>query len=272
MKYKLIVSDFDGTMAINGVVSPSVIKSINKYRANGGKFVMCTGRARVSANSVINKNAIQTDAVISLQGALCEVDGTKIIHGGIPKRVIYDMLLDIRSFGLGCVIWQDDNLFYENDKNSLEYVSYFKDTDVVPLPLNNESQILDSEKDVFGKIVINKTPAHLFEKIISFINEKYGEYVVANSGASYLVEIVSKNYTKYQTTKKLAAYFGFNENEVITVGDSTNDLTLLNYGFGIAVGNAESELKKVAKYIAPSVEENAISFIVDKALNNEEFI
>ena len=102
-----------------------------------------------------------------------------------------------------------------------------------------------------------------------FINEKYGEHVVANSGAPGLIEVVSKNYTKYATTKRVAEYLGYNENEVVTIGDSTNDLTLLEYGFGIAVENADEELKKVAKCVAPSVENDGLAYIIEKVLNNE---
>ena len=70
MKYKLIVSDFDGTLAVNSVVSNEVVKAINKYREAGGKFVLCTGRHRLSANAVIKRNGFETDGVISLQGPM----------------------------------------------------------------------------------------------------------------------------------------------------------------------------------------------------------
>jgi Cof subfamily protein (haloacid dehalogenase superfamily) len=269
MKYKLIVSDFDGTMANSGVVSQTVINAINKYRSNGGKFVMCTGRARSSADNVIKRNGICTDGVISLQGATAEVDDKIIVKGGLPKKIVHNIVVDIHKFGVNCAIWEGDYLFYENDPTSIEYLGYFKNSNVIGVPLNSEKQILDFESEVYGKIIVNRTPANVFSKLINFINEKYGEHVVANSGAPGLIEVVSKNYTKYATTKRVAEYLGYTENEVITIGDSTNDLTLLEYGFGIAVENADEELKKVAKYVAPSVENDGLAYIIEKVLNNE---
>ena len=271
MKYKLIVSDFDGTLAFNSVVSNEVKKAIKKYREAGGKFVLCTGRHRLSANAVINRNGFDTDGVISLQGAYAEVNGVELLNGGVPKQIIYDIVNDIHLFGVKVCLWQDDYLFYEDGESAIKYANYFTSVGVKIAPLNNVNEILQSKVGVFNKIIINETPSDVFNKIITFINQKYGDWVVANSGAPYLTEVVSNKFTKYKSTKIMAKYLGFNEDEVITVGDSTNDLTLLEYGFSIAVANADDEVKKVARYIAPSVQDDAIKFIIEKILANEEF-
>ncbi|MBO5713358.1 MAG: Cof-type HAD-IIB family hydrolase [Clostridia bacterium] len=271
MKYKLIVSDFDGTLAYKYVVSQPVVDAIKKYRNQGGKFVLCTGRHRLSARAVIKSNGFETDGVVSLQGAYAETNGVEIVNGGIDKKIVYEIVNFIHTFGVKVCLWQDDNLYYEDDKTCVEYAGYFGAVGVTAKPINNVNEILTNNVKVYNKIIVSKTPIDVFDKIISLVNEKFGAEVVANSGAPQLVEIVSNKFTKYASTKKLVEYLGFNENEVITVGDSTNDLTLLQYGFSIAVDNAEEEVKKVASYIAPSVQNDAMKFIIEKILAGEDF-
>jgi hydroxymethylpyrimidine pyrophosphatase-like HAD family hydrolase len=52
---------------------------------------------------------------------------------------------------------------------------------------------------------------------------------------------------------------------MIGVGDGHNDLPLFEAcGFRVAMGNADEELKKLADYIAPSVEDDGIVDVIEK--------
>ena len=49
--------------------------------------------------------------------------------------------------------------------------------------------------------------------------------------------------------KILSNYLSINENDVMAIGDNLNDVDMVkNSGVGVAVANAYSELKDVAKY------------------------
>ena len=49
---------------------------------------------------------------------------------------------------------------------------------------------------------------------------------------------------------KLAEIFGVKQEEVMTLGDNTNDLPMIRWaGLGVAVGNAVEALKAEAAYI-----------------------
>ena len=64
-----------------------------------------------------------------------------------------------------------------------------------------------------------------------------------------IIEVINKTCTKYTASKFIAEHFGINEDEVITIGDSTNDLALLDFGFPIAVASGSDLLKQKAKYM-----------------------
>jgi len=53
--------------------------------------------------------------------------------------------------------------------------------------------------------------------------------------------------------------------EIIGVGDGPNDYPLLmGSGFKVAMGNAVPELKEIADFIAPSVEEDGVATVIEK--------
>ena len=63
----------------------------------------------------------------------------------------------------------------------------------------------------------------------------------------------------------LAEHYGVPLDKVMTVGDSTNDIPLLNGEWhGVAVGSACPELKEVAKEITVPFEEEPIKRLIEK--------
>lgn len=270
MKYKMIIADYDGTTAIGNKIPSEVVNAIKNYQSRGGKFVFCTGRAEASITKVIEENDIVADAVISYQGSKITVDNTPIIKGGIDKETALSLIDDMRSFGKGIVAFFNDEIYYEGQDGVYRYVDFYKS-------LVKTTKVLDLRKFVedngytYQKLVITKTPEEDVSEIERFVSEKYSGKVIANSGGVRLMEFVSTNFTKYVASKRVAEYFGVSSDSVITVGDSSNDLTLLEFGFGIAVENATDRLKQTAKFIAPHVDKFPLKFIIEKVLAGEDF-
>ena len=270
MKYKMIISDYDGTTTIGNVIPQKVVSAINKYRKLGGKFVFCTGRAEASILDVMEKNGVGADAVISYQGSKVLIDNKVVLNGGIDKRTIIKLIKDLRKFNKGIVIFANDEIFYEGNDGVERYVQGYRPF-VKCTKFDDLLEFVNDFSGVIQKLVITKTPEEDLGYVEEFIANNYGGELLANSGGATLMEIVSVKYSKYVASSFVANAFNLKDSEVITVGDSTNDLTLVEYGFGIAVGNASDRLKAVAKFIAPSIENCPLEFIIDKALSGEDF-
>lgn len=270
MKYKLIISDYDGTTAIGNKIPKEVVGAIKAFRNAGGKFVFCTGRAEASILSVMKDNGVDVDAVISYQGSKVNVGGELLLSGGIDKQTTLDLIDDFRRFNKGVVAFLNDEIFYEGSDGVERYVEFYR-------PLVNSVKVDDLKNFVQGsdlvyqKLVITKEPEEDVSEIESYVNEKYRGKILANSGGVRLLECVSTKFSKYVASKLVAEHFSISESEAITVGDSTNDITLLNYGFGIAVENAHHTLKESADYIAPHVDNFPLKFIIDKVLSGNNF-
>ena len=75
-----------------------------------------------------------------------------------------------------------------------------------------------------------------------------------------------KGSGKYDGARRLAKEYGISEDEMICIGDSGNDIDMLEKcNFSIAVKNAEEEAKKAAKEVIDRTnEEDAIAYVIEK--------
>jgi HAD superfamily hydrolase (TIGR01484 family) len=69
MRYQLLATDYDGTIAHHGAVDPATLESLQKFKSSGRKIVLVTGREVPDLLSVFPETPI-FDLVIAENGAL----------------------------------------------------------------------------------------------------------------------------------------------------------------------------------------------------------
>lgn len=78
------------------------------------------------------------------------------------------------------------------------------------------------------------------------------------------VEIGGK-CSKGMTLLELGSFLGISKEEILAIGDSGNDVNMLEMaGFGVAMGNGSDVVKNCADYITKSCEENGVAFAIHK--------
>ncbi|MBR6603189.1 MAG: HAD-IIB family hydrolase, partial [Clostridia bacterium] len=78
-----------------------------------------------------------------------------------------------------------------------------------------------------------------------------------------LFEILPKGSGKGNVLPKLSEHLGIDMRKTIAVGDYHNDISMLKAaGLGIAVSNAQPEVKKAADMVTVSNDEDAIAKII----------
>ena len=111
-------------------------------------------------------------------------------------------------------------------------------------------------EDIDDTQEVNKTPLiSLFSTIksstiLSKIS-KFGQYKdkILNKEYEYL-SIVPTNTSKSNALDILGKYLSISNDEIMAIGDNLNDVDMVKKsGVGVAVANAYSELKDVAKYV-----------------------
>jgi hydroxymethylpyrimidine pyrophosphatase-like HAD family hydrolase len=138
--------------------------------------------------------------------------------------------------------------------------------------VNDLSSLILSNGGLSQKLIIAKSPDEDLAEIENYINEKFKGQLIANSGAPTILEIISTAYTKYTASKFIAEMLGVSEDETVTIGDSSNDLTLIEFGLGCAVADGSKELIAEADYVAPPIAQMPVKHIIDKILSDEDLV
>ena len=77
------------------------------------------------------------------------------------------------------------------------------------------------------------------------------------------------NSSKYQGIKQLALNWKINHDEIMTIGDNLNDLDMIaKVKYGIAVGNAKTELKQVAYDVTAPWDQDGVAKAIEKHFYN----
>ena len=85
----------------------------------------------------------------------------------------------------------------------------------------------------------------------------------------YFLEFMNKEVDKGASLTRLANILGVKIEEVIAIGDSYNDLTMIKAaGLGVAMGNAVDAVKEIANLITTSNEENGVAKVINDLILN----
>ena len=72
--------------------------------------------------------------------------------------------------------------------------------------------------------------------------------------------LTAKGNTKQNGIDQIIRHFGIKLEEAMAFGDGGNDISMLRHaGIGVAMGNANDDVKAVADYVTTSVDENGIA-------------
>ena len=103
--------------------------------------------------------------------------------------------------------------------------------------------------------------AHRFQSIVDLSLVKV--YLPYND--LWAVDFTASGVDKAAATLKLGQMIGVDAESMVAAGDSYNDLPLMRLcGLSIAMGGAPKELKEVADFVAPTVEEDGLAVAIEE--------
>lgn len=245
MNYKALIVDVDGTLISNnikGLPSKKVIQAIKK------------------ASKKIHVGIATARPIFVLEEILSVVDlyGPSIINGGSQiiefpqKRIIKEQPM--------------------HRKDVLEICFLAEKFNIKPIIIN------DADKDIeFSQKYKPQKPLQIYLPDVT--KKKRKDFLRAISHISQIsvhnvvswrrdgIDIIATHSlaTKQHGVLEIAKILNISTHEIIGVGDGYNDFPLLMAcGLKIAMGNAISDLKAIADYIAPSVEKDGLVDVIEK--------
>ena len=98
--------------------------------------------------------------------------------------------------------------------------------------------------------------------------ERFYDVLLSSEGN---LEFVLPHTTKGTAVEALAKHWGFSPDEVMTLGDSENDLSMLRFaGAGVAMGNAKPNIKEAARYETTDNNHHGVAKAIYSAIAHNE--
>ena len=270
MKYKLIVSDFDGTIFSHKLreVPENVKRAITEYVEKGGKFVLCTGRMYTAIKRYAKELGL-TGALLCLQGSVCcdlESDEELFVFD-IPFETTLKIAKFVESKGWTYHFYHDLRLFTKSENKYTDIYENMVNVKAV-YTRNEVSEVIAENGYTAHKFIVMTEPEEAEEKM-KILSAEFPDIDVSQSTPLF-IELVDKSSGKGNAVKRLAKMLNVDISEVVVMGDETNDLTMLEVaGLALAPENAVDAVKELADIIYPSVHEGGASVMIRKIINNE---
>jgi HAD superfamily hydrolase (TIGR01484 family) len=244
MKYKAIIVDLDDTTVQHGRGNMPSVRVAEAIAQAKERIHVCvaTSRTLPEARPVLDH--------LALSGP-CVVTGGAEVYDPVSKKIVHEVVVPKDLIPKIFAIAQRHNLvsvYYDGVKDT-PYDSSSSPTHVlsVYVPQVDPGMVdqMVQEFSIDPRIHVQK---------LSAWDKRFMSLDITGSEASKLHGIV-----------EVARILDIKTEEIIGVGDGYNDFPLLMAcGLKIAMGNAVPELKAIADFVAPSVDEDGVAVVIEK--------
>ena len=287
---KVIASDLDGTLlGSDHKIVPETVQAIKDACGQGIRFMLATGRGYSGAKSVVQDTGIVCDYILG-SGAEVRDSSEQILirHGlsidqcreickaleNLPVSIVF--LANEGDYRIGTLeeieesIIQEMILFHENlSREEVVQTSMYRRIRE-SVKMAPDFQALEEENVSIFKLFIFSADVEMIRKAEQQLHNMEG-IAVASSFVTN-VEITDEKAQKGPVLKEYIESLGYSMDEVMVLGDSMNDLSMLEMDFGatIAMENAVLELKKVAKYITKSNDDLGVAYAIREVMKRND--
>ena len=251
MAIKAAFFDIDGTLVSFQThrIPDSTVKAIEQAKERGVRIFISTGRP---AAIITNIDAIRhlIDGYITFNGARTFIGDEEITLMPIPEQEVRAMIADASRRNYAVVVCGKEDIGIHN------HTSIFDEVFVRGLGVNN----IDIHKPIeplLRRTVLQLTP------FFSVDDEKLilpsMPHCIAARWNPHFTDITVRGADKGNALRRLTEHIGISPEECIAFGDGGNDMSILHAaGIGVAMGNANEEVKAAADYVTTSVDEDGI--------------
>ena len=269
---KLVGIDFDGTLldsekrlsqenkeTIKEVIKKGVIVSIFTGRSYSSAIkyikeldldVPCVFQngaliIKPLSKEIISKISLKKDKALEICKYLQENNKTFAIFTDFFKTP--DMVLTKDIYKSKHIKYFENNIWRSNFVDDLiKYLRSLAKDEIVQIAYLSDKDFIDSMKAKF--------------KDVSIISS-------AEIDGEYFTEVFGKDIGKEKALNYLESYYKITPEETMFIGDSFNDTEIIKkVKYGVAMGNAKEEVKKVAKYVTLDNDSHGVSHILKKLI------
>ena len=246
--------DIDGTLITGGSIIPSdaVLQALRYAKSKGCRVFLNTGRTKATLPPTLTELDC-IDGILCGCGTYIECNGKPILERYLDANELYRIakLYDAHKME-SCLIFEGvDTVYYYDER-------FYAFADIPFYKIESPEEILTR----FADTKINKfTLQVLTDKDEAFVSEISDKYTPTKCHNYW--EIISKGFDKGRAIQLTEELLGLDHAETVAVGDSANDIKMLEYApISVAMGNAPDNVKAICTMVTDSVKNDGVAKMI----------
>lgn len=283
---KVIASDMDGTLlGKDHKVAPETLEAIHKAQKQGIRFIIATGRNFRSAMEELKGLDLKCDYLVGSGAEVRNQQKEVVLRTPISLELCEELYRQLIKFPVSLIFCTDDFDYRigtekEIEESIVEQIHLFhldmpmekiKESELYPRICKTTKRITDfaalkTENVPIYKVFIFSEEIALLKEIQTVL-EKNKKIAVASSFITNL-EITDVRAQKGPVLKQYIESLGYTMDEVMALGDSMNDYSMISMDFGatVAMENADPTIKAVSKYVTKSNDALGVAYTIEELL------
>ncbi|MFO8069488.1 MAG: Cof-type HAD-IIB family hydrolase [Alkalibacterium sp.] len=288
---KLIVSDMDGTLLNHEMdISQANIAAIKRAQHQGIHFAIATGRDFPLAFPLLEKNGIKCPLIAQNGAQYFDKNGKNMYNRGLEKSTVRNMLSVFHNYtDIHEELMTNKGIFSDNKEKRLDMVAAMlydmspdtsyeeamenaaEHVDKMDITFVDDYQeIVDDESAIILKVSVHsKKGREVLDPLKDELHRTVPRLAITASSQRNL-EINHEKAQKGIAVSQLAKKLGIKADEVMTLGDNINDISMLKWAkYSVAMANAEPEVKEIARYETSSNRQNGVAEAISRVLSGK---
>jgi len=251
---KMIFFDIDGTLLPEGEndIPESTVKALQMAKANGHLIFINTGRTYFNVGEKIRN--LNFDGYVCGCGTYIYFRDRLLFSSTIPHNQCVEIIQLMRDCLIPGFFEENNCIFFDDQSPATD--SFLADarrmfgTRGVLTP-----ESVEDTRFTFDKILVKILPESDVRTFRAYV-DKYLTYI--DRGGN-IAEIIQKDYSKGTGIQFMCDYLDIPLANCYAVGDSTNDLAMLDYApNSIAMGNSMPEILPHCTYVTTDIKKDGI--------------
>ncbi len=262
-KYEMIVLDLDGTLTNSRKeITPKTREVLMRIQSAGKKVVLASGRPTPGIVKLADE--LQLDRfggyILAFNGGriIQYSTGEVIYNRTVPMELVPDIYRAAVGEQVGILTYTESEIILGNGVD--EYIEL--ESKINGIPTREVEDFVGFVNYPVNKFLLTGEP----DKILhtqGVMREKFGWELNIFRSEPFFLEMMPQSIDKAFSLERLLEYLGMDRTQMICCGDGFNDKSMIDFaGLGVAMANAQPEVKAVADYITASNDEDGIVQVV----------
>lgn len=260
---RLVVSDIDGTLVPEGLdrVDPELFEIIRELKKKDIVFVASSGRQYASMRHVFEPVADDILFIAENGSIVMNREQTMSLRL-IDQAIAEELVRYLRTWEGGHVMLSTPESIWIESRDEV-FVSLLRDSYRMQFRIVDDLLPLCSRTN---KITLYHTGGEI-DAVCEKVCEQFGDRLNVMVAGNIWVDCMSPESDKGNALALIQETMRISADETMAFGDNCNDIGMIERaGESYAVQNAHPELKKAARYEAPSYVENGVLKVIRERL------